>query len=129
MAKHIPNSTDKYVGSRVRLRRMMLGMSQGALADALGITFQQVQKYEKAANRISSSRLQQAAHILQVPVSFFFDDGPQSNKAGQQPAPEYVAAFLGSADGLALIKAFTAIKDAKLRRSIVELVKGIEANN
>ena len=73
MAKKAPNPTDKHVGARVRMRRMMLGMSQEKLGDALGLTFQQVQKYEKGANRIGASRLQQIAHILQVPVSFFFD--------------------------------------------------------
>ena len=71
------NPTDKYVGSRVRMRRLMLGMSQEALAGQLGLTFQQVQKYEKGVNRISASRLQQMCHILQVPVQFFFDGAPE----------------------------------------------------
>ena len=78
MAKKAPNPTDKHVGARVRMRRMMLGMSQEKLGDALGLTFQQVQKYEKGANRIGASRLQQIAHILQVPVSFFFDGAPNA---------------------------------------------------
>jgi transcriptional regulator with XRE-family HTH domain len=133
MVKKTPNPTDKHVGSRVKMRRMMLGMSQTELGDALGLSFQQVQKYERAANRISASRLQQAAHVLQVPVTFFFDGGPASNgkPTGQQsaPSPAFVTAFLGSADGLALVKAFTAVKDAKLRRSIVDLAKEIAANN
>ncbi|MSP33216.1 MAG: XRE family transcriptional regulator, partial [Pseudolabrys sp.] len=73
MAKKVPNPIDKHVGSRVRMRRMMLSMSQGKLGDALGLTFQQVQKYEKGANRIGASRLQQISNILQVPVSFFFE--------------------------------------------------------
>ena len=81
MAKKAPNPTDKHVGARVRMRRMMLSMSQEKLGDALGLTFQQVQKYEKGANRIGASRLQQIAHILQVPVSFFFDGAP--NAPGQ----------------------------------------------
>ena len=76
IAKKAPNPTDKHVGSRVRMRRMMLGMSQEKLGDALGLTFQQVQKYEKGTNRIGASRLQQIAHILQVPVSFFFEGAP-----------------------------------------------------
>jgi transcriptional regulator with XRE-family HTH domain len=108
---------------------MMLGMSQEKLGDALNLTFQQVQKYEKGANRISASRLQQAAHILQVPISFFFDGGPATNgkPTGQQsvPSPAFVSTFLATADGLALVKAFTTIKDAKIRRSIVLLVKQI----
>src|SRR5450432_3917416 len=117
MAKKAPNPIDKHVGSRVRMRRMMLSMSQGTLGDALDLTFQQVQKYEKGTNRMGASRLQQAANILQVPVSYFFDGGPQSDKiAGQvsAPSPAYVTEFLGSADGLKLVKAFVAVKDAKL---------------
>ena len=76
MAKKAPNPIDKHVGSRVRMRRMMLGMSQEKLGDSLGLTFQQVQKYEKGTNRIGASRLQQISQILQVPVSFFFDGAP-----------------------------------------------------
>ena len=76
MTKKTPNPTDKHVGSRVRMRRMMLGMSQEKLGDALGLTFQQVQKYEKGTNRIGASRLQQIAHFLQVPVAFFFEGAP-----------------------------------------------------
>ena len=73
MAKKSPNPTDKYVGSRVRMRRLMLGMSQEKLGEKLGLTFQQVQKYEKGTNRIGASRLQHISQILKVPVSFFFD--------------------------------------------------------
>src|SRR6266702_4742798 len=76
MAKKAPNPIDKHVGSRVRMRRMMLSMSQEKLGDALGLTFQQVQKYEKGTNRIGASRLQQISHILQVPVAFFFEGAP-----------------------------------------------------
>jgi transcriptional regulator with XRE-family HTH domain len=130
MAKKAPNPTDKHVGARVRMRRMMLSMSQEKLGDALGLTFQQVQKYEKGANRIGASRLQQIAHILQVPVAFFFEGAP--NAPGQQPdgfseapSPAYVADFLATSDGLALTKAFMGIKDAKLRRRIVDLVEQI----
>jgi transcriptional regulator with XRE-family HTH domain len=108
---------------------MMLGMSQEKLANALGLTFQQIQKYEKGTNRISASRLQQAAHILQVPISFFFDGGPATNgnPIGQQSglSPASVSTFLATADGLALVTAFTRIKDAKIRRSIVLLVQQI----
>ena len=76
MSTKAPNPVDKYVGSRVRMRRIMLGMSQEKLGDALGLTFQQVQKYEKGTNRVGASRLQQISEILQVPVSFLFDGGP-----------------------------------------------------
>src|SRR6187551_373194 len=132
MVKKILNTTDKHVGSCVRMRRMMLSMSQEKLGDALDLTFQQVQKYEKGANRIGASRLQQIAHILQVPVSFFFDGAP--NASGQAhdgfseaPSPAYVSDFLATSDGLALTKAFMGIKDAKLRRRIVDLVEQIAA--
>ena len=76
MSTKAPNPVDKYVGSRVRMRRIMLGMSQEKLGEALGLTFQQVQKYEKGTNRVGASRLQQISEILQVPVSFLFDGGP-----------------------------------------------------
>jgi transcriptional regulator with XRE-family HTH domain len=122
-----PNPTDKHVGARVRMRRMMLGMSQEKLGDALGLTFQQVQKYEKGSNRIGASRLQHIAQILQVPVSFFFDGGPGEGARGvsELASPAYVSDFLATRDGLALAKAFMTIKDKKLRRCIVALVEGI----
>ena len=129
MAKKAPNRIDRHVGSRVRMRRMMLSMSQTNLGDALGLTFQQVQKYETGANRISASRLQHSAHILQVPVSFFFEGAPSGPGAprakGTSPSPAYVTDFLATRDGHAPIKAFTRIKDAKLRRRAVDLVEGI----
>jgi transcriptional regulator with XRE-family HTH domain len=132
MAKKAPNPIDKHVGSRVRMRRMMLSMSQEKLGDALGLTFQQVQKYEKGTNRIGASRLQQIAHILQVPVSFFFEGAPQSSTGhavgsgmSEAPSPSYVSDFLATSDGLSLTKSFMRIKNAKLRRRIVDLVEQI----
>ncbi|MDI1347384.1 MAG: helix-turn-helix transcriptional regulator [Pseudolabrys sp.] len=111
------------------MRRLMLSMSQGKLGDALSLTFQQVQKYEKGTNRISASRLQAIANILQVPVSFFFEGSPhtpgQPGGLGEVPSPAYVSDFLATSDGLALTKAFMQIKDAKLRRNIVNLVEEI----
>lgn len=127
--KKSPNPTDKHVGSRVRMRRMMLSMSQGKLGDSLGLTFQQVQKYEKGTNRIGASRLQHLAVILQVPVAFFFEGAPSASGAaggtGVAPSPTYVTEFLATSDGLALSKAFMSIKNAKLKRSIVDLVEKI----
>src|SRR6476661_2519104 len=79
MSTKAPNPVDKYVGSRVRMRRIMLGMSQEKLGEALGLTFQQVQKYEKGTNRVGASRIQQISEILQVPVSFLFEGGPSSS--------------------------------------------------
>ena len=131
MAKKAPNPIDKHVGSRVRMRRMMLGMSQEKLGDALDLTFQQVQKYEKGTNRIGASRLQQISHILQVPVAFFFEGAPHLAGAPgtpgmeEAPSPAYVSDFLATSDGLSLTKAFMRIKDTKLRRRIVDLVQQI----
>jgi transcriptional regulator with XRE-family HTH domain len=130
MAKKAPNPIDKHVGSRVRMRRMMLNMSQEKLGDALGLTFQQVQKYEKGTNRIGASRLQQISNILQVPVSFFFEGAPHlpgqhGSGMGEAPSPAYVSDFLATSDGLSLTKAFMRIKNSKLRRRIVELVEQI----
>jgi transcriptional regulator with XRE-family HTH domain len=123
------NPIDKHVGSRVRMRRMMLGMSQTKLADAMRLTYQQVQKYETGTNRMSASKLQQSAHILQVPVTFFFEGAPSVPGApqakGTAPSPAYVTNFLATSDGLALMKAFTRIKDKNLRHCIVDLVDGI----
>jgi transcriptional regulator with XRE-family HTH domain len=129
MVKKAPNPTDKHVGSRVRMRRMMLNMSQEKLGEALGLTFQQVQKYEKGTNRIGASRLQQISAILQVPVSFFFEGAPSVGTPiqgmSEAPSPTYISDFLATSDGLALTKSFMRIKDAKLRRRIVDLVEQI----
>ncbi len=112
------------------MRRMMLNMSQEKLGDGLGLTFQQVQKYEKGTNRIGASRLQHIAGILQVPVSFFFEGGPRipghhGSGMGEAPSPAYVSDFLATSDGLSLTKAFMKIKSSKLRRRVVELVEQI----
>jgi len=129
MAKKAPNPIDKHVGSRVRMRRMMLSMSQEKLGGALGLTFQQVQKYEKGTNRIGASRLQQISHILQVPVAFFFEGAPVAQAPAEgfseAPSPSYVSDFLATSDGLALTKAFMEIKEPRLRRRIVDLVEEI----
>jgi len=129
MAKKVPNPIDTHVGSRVRMRRMMLEMSQEKLGDALDLTFQQVQKYEKGTNRIGASRLQHISHILQVPVAFFFEGAPhqpgQPKGLGVAPPPTYVFDFLATTDGLALTKAFMRIKKPKLRRRIVDFVEEI----
>ncbi len=129
MSIKAPNPVDKYVGSRVRMRRIMLGMSQEKLGDALGLTFQQIQKYEKGTNRVGASRIQQIAEVLQVPVSFLFEGGPSGTRNGEEFAegasPAYVSDFLATSEGLALTRAFTRIPDTKLRRSIVDLVEQI----
>jgi transcriptional regulator with XRE-family HTH domain len=120
MPKGPINPIDKHVGRRVRMRRLMLDMSQAEIGDALGLTFQQVQKYENGANRISANRLQQLSQILQVPIPFFFD-GADANP--EVAFPDYVDDFLATSDGLALVKAFMRIDNARLRRLIVHLIE------
>jgi transcriptional regulator with XRE-family HTH domain len=124
-----PNPVDKYVGSRVRMRRMMLGMSQEKLGDELGVTFQQVQKYEKGRNRIGAGRLQHISHLLQVPVPFFFEGAPhlpgQPEGIGAPAMPTYMCEFLATTEGLALTKAFMQIREPRLQRRIVALVEEI----
>jgi transcriptional regulator with XRE-family HTH domain len=134
LRKKSPNPTDKHVGARIRMRRMMVGMSQEKLGDALDLTFQQVQKYEKGANRVGASRLQQIARILTVPVSFFFEGGPQEPGhdpeffCNESPAqPEIVTRFLATREGLDLVEGFTRLKSDKLRRRVVELVAEMAA--
>jgi len=123
-----PNPVDRYVGSRVRMRRIMLGMSQERLGEALGLTFQQIQKYEKGTNRVGASRIQQIAEALRIPVSFLFEGGPSGTPGGGEGAsPTYVSDFLATSEGLALTRAFTRISDSKLRRAIVDLVEQIAA--
>jgi transcriptional regulator with XRE-family HTH domain len=122
-AKKAPNPTNKHVGSRVRMRRKMLAMSQTKLGDALGVTFQQVQKYEKGTNRIGASRLQQISHILQVPVVFFFEGAPNAS-APQIPMAQ-IDAFVSDSNGLRLIGAFMRIDNVALQRRIVRLVQDI----
>ena len=133
IVKRTPNPIDKHVGSRVRMRRLMLGMSQEKLGDALGLTFQQVQKYEKGTNRMGASRLQHISHILHVPVPFFFEGAPylpgQPEGIGEAPSPAYVSEFLATTDGLALTKAFMRIKEPGLRRRIVHLVEQIAGDD
>ena len=128
--KKKPNPIDIHVGSRIRLRRTMLGMSQEKLGDSLGITFQQIQKYEKGTNRVGASRLQNISAILNVPVAFFFEDAPGDPNTGQPGLSEashsnYVVDFLSSSEGLQLNRAFVKIQDSKVRRKIVDLVKAL----
>jgi transcriptional regulator with XRE-family HTH domain len=109
------------------MRRMMLGMSQTALATPLDVSFQQIQKIERGINRVGASRLSQIANILEVPVAFFFDGAPGEFKqnGGTQSSPAYVDDFLATSDGLAIVKAFTKIGNAKTRRKIIDLVEQI----
>jgi DNA-binding XRE family transcriptional regulator len=132
--KKIPNPIDRHVGGRVRMRRVMRGMSQEKLGEALGLTFQQVQKYEKGTNRIGASRLQQISRTLDVPPAFFFEGAPSfeaiaNSQPGQMGIAEdstpYVADFLSTAEGLHLNMAFARIHDPKIRKRIVDLVSSL----
>ena len=127
LSKKAPNPVDKHVGSRVRMRRKMLAMSQEKLGTALGLTFQQVQKYESGANRIGGSRLQQISQILQVPIAFFFDDAPGASAASKSAESAlslaHVDDFVSSSEGLRLIAAFSRIESVTLRRRITSLVQ------
>ena len=131
--KKVPNPVDKHVGSRVRMRRKMLAMSQTQLADALGLTFQQVQKYEKGTNRMGASRLQQMSDILQVPVEFFFEGAPNASAPhgsnGSALSMVEIDDFVSNSDGLRLIGAFMRIDNAALRRKIVMLVQEIAGDD
>ncbi|WP_028032067.1 helix-turn-helix domain-containing protein [Chelativorans sp. J32] len=129
--KKRPNPIDVHVGSRIRLRRNMLGISQERLGESLGITFQQIQKYEKGTNRVGASRLQAIASILNAPVSFFFEGAPGEEReavAGlSEEGTAYVADFLNSSEGIQLNRAFVKITDPKVRRRVLDLVKALAA--
>ena len=124
MAK-IPNPIDRHVGNRVRMQRVLMNMSQEKLGEALGITFQQIQKYEKGVNRISASRLQQISQTLKVPPSFFFQD-TTGKGAVENPAAidggAIISDFLSTTEGIQLNRAFARISDPKIRRKIIDLV-------
>ncbi|VVT28210.1 helix-turn-helix transcriptional regulator [Hoeflea sp. EC-HK425] len=132
MSKKAFTSVDAYVGSRVRMQRNLIGMSQEKLAELLGITFQQVQKYEKGTNRIGASRLYAIARGLGVEISYFFEqyDGEEANLEGLEQDSEHkdVSRFLASREGLALIRAFSKIENPKIRRSFVELAKTLSSD-
>ena len=118
------NPIDGQVGNRVRIRRMLIGMSQEKLGDLLGLTFQQVQKYEKGVNRIGAGRLFEIARILDVPIDFFYDGvGTTSDGVGETSAP--VMEFISSTEGLQLSLAFMKIKDPKVRKRVLDLVKSL----
>lgn len=130
MASKKSNPVDAHVGSRVRLRRMLVGLSQEKLGARMGLTFQQIQKYEKGVNRIGASRLFQLAQILEVPVQFFFEgaslsDAPARQGFAESGSESFLYEFLNTRDGLELNRAFVKISDAQVRRSVVELVRSL----
>ncbi len=122
---------DVHIGQKIRTRRNLLGLSQTELADAAGITFQQIQKYEKGVNRVGASRLQQFSEALGVPPSYFFDGLPTVGK--QQTAPregeiseDTIVSFLGTREGAALVRAFMAIKQKPIRQNAIALLKSLK---
>jgi transcriptional regulator with XRE-family HTH domain len=121
LQKKSPNQVDRHIGSRVRARRTMLGMSQEKLADALGLTFQQVQKYEKGVNRIGASRLLHIAGILDVSIEFFFVGLP-GLRAGGFSDDSLVAEFLTRSESDRLVRGFLKLKDDEARRKVADLV-------
>lgn len=130
VGKKKPNPIDVHVGSRVRFRRMGTGMSQEKLGEHLGITFQQIQKYEKGTNRIGASRLQSIARVLQVSVSFFFDGAPGATGDNEQDgfqenSSSQMIEFLSTSEGIQLTRAFAKISDVKIRRRIIDLVSSL----
>lgn len=137
--KKTPNPIDRHVGSRVRMRRILLGMSQEKLGEALGLTFQQIQKYEKGTNRIGASRLQQISRTLNVPPAFFFDGAPLQDETGSEngsvlavaepSSSSFVLDFIATAEGLHLNKAFARIQDPKVRKRIIDLVTSLASDD
>lgn len=130
-APRSPNPVDLHVGTRVRLRRQILKMSQEKLGDQLGVTFQQVQKYERGANRVGASRLWRMSQVLDVPVSFFYDglggDMPSTEFAEGDQTP-IVYEFINSTDGVSLAMAVSKIKNKAVRRQILELARSLAAD-
>ena len=124
-----PNPADVHVGARVRLRRTMLGMSQEKLGEALGLTFQQVQKYERGANRVGASRLWEMSRVLDVPVSYFFEelDGEPGTPSREMPEPEVDP--MTKRETLELVRAYYKISDPAVRRRIFELTKALARAN
>ena len=123
-----PQPIDRHVGARVRHKRMMLGISQEALGDALGVTFQQVQKYEKGMNRVGASRLQAIANFLEVPVSYFFDGAGGQSQRGSA-GKDLVLDLIATREGIRLNRAFAAIKDARVRAKIVSMLEALAGTN
>jgi transcriptional regulator with XRE-family HTH domain len=126
VAKKQANPVDAHVGNRMRLRRMIIGLSQEKMGEMLGLTFQQVQKYEKGVNRIGAGRLYQIADILSVPIAYFYEGfagAEERRAANDDTATKPVMDFLSSGEGLQLTLAFMRIKDGKVRKRVIDLIK------
>jgi transcriptional regulator with XRE-family HTH domain len=132
--KKSPNPVDIHVGSRVRLRRMLVGLSQEKLGDSMELTFQQIQKYEKGVNRIGASRLFRLSQVLDVPVQFFFEGMPSAERSAnlgmaERDTDAFLYEFLNTRDGLELNRAFIKVGDTNVRRSVIELVRSLGRAN
>lgn len=130
MAKYDgPHPVDVHVGTRLKLRRMILGISQEALGNSLGLTFQQIQKYEKGANRIGASRIFELSGLLDVPIQYFFEeyktDGRRTPGFGESDIGDAFMALVNSPEGVELCRCFAGIKDPKVKKRVLELVKTI----
>jgi transcriptional regulator with XRE-family HTH domain len=123
----VPHPIDVHVGKRVRMRRLLLGMNQETLATALGLTFQQVQKYESGANRVSASRLSAMSDILGVPIAFFFDDLQLDDTSGT-PEERESRGRLERPETIELIRLYYAIPDQRVRQQFLEMVKAVAAS-
>ena len=120
-----PNPVDLHVGARIRMRRKILGVSQERLADDLGLTFQQIQKYERGANRVSASKLYEIAKSLQSPVGYFFEGLVDATTGLSETGDNFVHDFLMTDEGLELATVFPRISRAKVRRRILDLVRSM----
>lgn len=127
MSARGPTSIDQHVGARLRLRRTLLEMSQSELGEQLGVTFQQVQKYERGTNRIGASRLFHVAKVMQVPVAYFFEGLAEDGRSqlGNDDS-DTLYDFIASPDGLALAAAFSSIKDQTVRRRVIDLLRSLK---
>lgn len=121
-----PNSIDRHVGTRLRLRRSLLGMSQTDLGKKLGVTFQQIQKYERGTNRIGASRLFSVANALEVPISYFYEGLDEAGEPAHEPeGSDALYDFIASPDGLALASAFSEVKSQATRRRVIDLLRSL----
>lgn len=123
----MPHSVDVYVGQRLRLRRSMLGMSQEQLGNATGITFQQIQKYERGINRMGASRLYEFSKIMATPITYFFEGYNDNSRSAvaESSAPAYEVESMASKDTMALVRAYGEIKSQKVRRQVLQLAKSL----
>jgi len=124
MSARSPNKTDVYIGKRIKMQRLARGLSQTDVASRLGITFQQIQKYERGVNRVGAGRLQEIANLFSVTPAFFFEDGPR-HKPGQSEEASETTELLANKYNLALAQAYNRIRSRNVRRNVLELVEGL----